>query len=213
QVTIWLKKIFGDLPVPKYEVNEKTVDILHEMMKFNEERDKDATLLIEDMKEQAAKYEEETDYWQSILLEGLGLSLSSLSPEATMVADELVESAMILKAKDTSLTSFYCAINNRSWEMFEKTSENKEMEQELKNITKKLSEAMMMEKQLQEDINKLEKAQKLEIAKSENRSKNLKFLEDKSQDMKIRIKDAEKQLIATGMDQSLTHEALVDFSE
>lgn len=61
QVTSWLKKIYGDT-IPRYEVYERTVDILHEVMEYNEERDKDVTLLIEDMKEQAAKYEEEGEF-------------------------------------------------------------------------------------------------------------------------------------------------------
>ncbi|KAL2296420.1 hypothetical protein Nmel_015736, partial [Mimus melanotis] len=40
-----------------------------------------------------------------------------------------------------------------------------------------------------------------------------KFLENKSIDLKIRIKEAENELLASGLDQSLTHEALVKSSE
>lgn len=61
QVTSWLKKIYGDVPIPDYEVNERTVDILHEVMECSEERDKDVMLLIEDMKDQATKYEAESE--------------------------------------------------------------------------------------------------------------------------------------------------------
>lgn len=48
--------------VPKYDVNERTVDILYGVMECNEERDKDVTLLIEDMKDQAAQYEAESEF-------------------------------------------------------------------------------------------------------------------------------------------------------
>lgn len=48
--------------VPKYDVNERTVDILYGVMECNEERDKDVTLLIEDMKDQAAQYEAEGEF-------------------------------------------------------------------------------------------------------------------------------------------------------
>lgn len=41
------------------------------------------------------------------------------------------------------------------------------------------------------DIKKVTESQKAEIAKAESRSKNLLFLERKSEDLKIRIKDAE----------------------
>ncbi|NXH83257.1 HAUS1 protein, partial [Edolisoma coerulescens] len=213
QVTLWLKKIYGDVPIPVYEVNERTVDILHEVMECNEERDNDVLLLIEDMKDQAARYEAEAEYWQDILGEGLGLSLGSLSQEATMVLNDLVESAMALEVEDTSLTSFYCAINYTTSELFKTESRNQELELKLTTLMKKLTKALMMEKQLEEDIEKIIESQKVESAKAEIRSKTLKFLEDKSEDLKIRIKDAEEQLIAVGLDRSLTHEALMKASE
>ncbi|NWV93092.1 HAUS1 protein, partial [Machaerirhynchus nigripectus] len=213
QVTLWLKKIYGDMPVPKFEVNERTVDILHEVMECNEERDRDVSLLIEDMKDRATKYEAEAKSWQDILGESLGLSLGSLSQEASVVLNDLVESAMALEVEDTSLTSFYSAINSMSSELFKTKSENQEMELKLKTLTEKLTSALMLEKQLDEDIEKTEESQKAENAKAESRSKNLKFLEDKSEDLKIRIRDVQEKLIATGLDQSLTHEALVKASE
>ncbi|NXE93807.1 HAUS1 protein, partial [Menura novaehollandiae] len=213
QVTLWLKKIYEDLPIPEYEVNERTVDILHDVMECNEERDRDVSLLIEDMKQQAAEYEAETEYWEDVLREGLGLSPESLSEEAATDLNDLVQSAMTLEVKDTSLTSFFCAINNMSSELYETKSKNREMELKLNSIQKKVTSARMMEMRLQEDINKLEESQKTENAKMESRSKNMKFLERKSEDLKIRIKDSEAKLIAEGLDQSLTHEALVKFSE
>ncbi|NWH98512.1 HAUS1 protein, partial [Tichodroma muraria] len=150
QVTLWLKKIYGCVPIPEYEVNERTVDILHEVMECNEERDKDVTLLIEDMKDRATRYEAEAEYWQDILGESLGLSEGSLSQEATTDLTDLVESAMELEVEDTSLTSFYSAINYMTSELYETKSKNEEMELELKTLTKKLTSALMMEKHLEE---------------------------------------------------------------
>ncbi|NWZ63311.1 HAUS1 protein, partial [Acrocephalus arundinaceus] len=213
QVTLWLKKIYGDVPIPEYEVNERTVDILHEVMECNEERDKDVMLLIEDMKDRATKYEAETEYRQDILEESLGLPVRSLSLEATTDLTDLVESAMELEVEDTSLTSFYSAINYMSSELYKTKSENEEMELKLKTLMKKLTSALTLEKWLEEDIKKLKESQEAEKAKAESQSKNLKFLEDKSKDIKIRISDAEGELVAMGLDQSLTHEALMKLSE
>ncbi|KAM7023586.1 HAUS augmin-like complex subunit 1 isoform 1-T1 [Acridotheres tristis] len=213
RVTLWLKKIYGDAPIPQYEVNERTVDILHGVMECNEERDRDVTLLIEDMKDQTAKYEAETEYWQYILGERLGLSEDSLSQEGTADLTDLVESAMELEVEDTSLTSFFCAISDMTSELYKTKSKNEEMELKLKTLTKKLTSALRMEKHLEEDIKKLKESQEVEKAKAEIRSKNLKFLEDKSKDLKIKIKEAEGELLDMGLDQSLTHEALVKSSE
>ncbi|NXO21274.1 HAUS1 protein, partial [Cisticola juncidis] len=212
-VTLWLKKIYGDVPIPEYEVNERTVDILHEVMECNEERDKDVMLVIEDMKDRATKYEAETKYRWDSLEESLGLSVGSLSQEATTDLTDLVESAMELEMEDTSLTSFYGAINYMSSELYKTKLKNEEMELKLKILTRKLTSALTLEKQLEEDIKKVKESQEAEKAKAEIQSKNLKFLEDKTKDLKIRISDAEAELVGMGLDQSLTHAALMKSSE
>ncbi|NXM11182.1 HAUS1 protein, partial [Ploceus nigricollis] len=213
QVTLWLKKLYAGVPIPEYEVNERTVDILHEVMECNEERDRDVMLLIEDMKDWASKYEAEADYWQDILGESLGLFVGCLSEEASEDLNDLVESALELEVEDTSLTSFYCAINDMTSELYETKSKNEEMELKLKTLMKKLTSALVIEKRLEKDVEKLKKSQEAEKAKAEARSKSMDFLENKSKDLKIRIRAAEDQLVARGLDQSLTHEALMKSSE
>ncbi|NXG21274.1 HAUS1 protein, partial [Grallaria varia] len=213
QVTLWLKKIYGDRPIPVYEVNERTVDILHGLMERSEARDGDVSLLIEEMKHQETEYEAATKEMQDILEEDLGLSLNSLSRKATRSLNDLIKCAMILETKDTSLTSFFCAINDMTSELFETESKNREMQRKLNTLKKKLTAALTMEKRLQKDIKNIEENQKAEIAKIASRSHNLKFLRDKSLELKIRIRNAEKELIARGLDRSLTHDALVQLSE
>ncbi|NXB86817.1 HAUS1 protein, partial [Vidua chalybeata] len=213
QVTFWLKKLYDGVPIPEYEVNERTVDILHEVMECNEERDRDVMLLIEDMKEQTSKYEAETEYWQDILQESLGFSEGNLSKEATEDLMDLAASALELKVEDTSLTSFYCAINDMTSELYETKSRNEEMELKYKTLSKKLTSALMMQKQIEEDVEKLEKFQSAEKAKAETQSSTVNFLKVKSKDLKIRIRNAEDELVGRGLDQSLTHEALMKSSE
>uniref|UniRef100_A0A8B9P0B4 HAUS augmin like complex subunit 1 n=1 Tax=Apteryx owenii TaxID=8824 RepID=A0A8B9P0B4_APTOW len=213
RVTLWLKKVFGDQPIPQYEVNAKTIDILYELAEHNEARDRDISLLIDDMKQKAAEYEAEANYLQDLLTESLDFSLTNLSSEGTGYLNELVNSAMTLETKDTSLASFISAINDLTWDLYDTESKNREMELELISIKKKLTAALVLEKRLQEDLKKTEEHLEVEKAKAESRSQNLKFLKDKSEDFKIRIKAAEEQLSATGLDQSLTHQSLVNLSE
>ncbi|XP_072716533.1 HAUS augmin-like complex subunit 1 [Ciconia boyciana] len=213
RVTLWLKKIYGDQPIPQYEVNATTVDILYELAECNEARDRDVSLLIEDTKQRATQYEEEANYLQGLLAESLDLSLSSLSSEGIGYFNVLVNSAMTLETKDTSLASCFCAINDMISELFETESKTREMEWELTNTRKKLTAVLMLEKRLEEDIKKTEALLEIKKAKADGRSQNLKFLKDKSDDLKIRIKAAEEQLAATGLDQLLTHKSLVSLSE
>ncbi|XP_005490188.2 HAUS augmin-like complex subunit 1 isoform X1 [Zonotrichia albicollis] len=213
RVTLWLKKLYGSVPIPEYEVNERTVDILHEIMESNEEADKDVMLLIEDMKDRTSKYKAETRYWRNILGESLGCLEGNMSKEANDDLTDLVQSAEELNVEDTSLTSFYSAINDMTLEMYKTKSKNKEMEQKLRTLTKKLTSALMVEKQLEKDIEDLKKSQGIQQAKEETQFKNLEFLKNKSKDLKIRISDAQAELVGRGLDQSLTHEALVKSSE
>ncbi|XP_074668457.1 HAUS augmin-like complex subunit 1 isoform X4 [Strix aluco] len=213
RVTAWLKKIYGDEPVPQYEVNTQTVDILYELAECNEARDRDVSLLIEDMKEKAAEYDAEANYLQGVLLETLDISPTSLFTEGTDYLNILVESAMILDTKDTSLASFFCAINDMTSELYATESENREMERELSSLRRKLTRALMLEKQLKEDLKKVKELLEVETAKADSQLQNLEFLKKKSEDLKSEIKDAEEKLAATGLDQTLTHGSLMKLSK
>ncbi|PNJ80646.1 HAUS1 isoform 5, partial [Pongo abelii] len=79
QVAAWLKKIFGDHPIPQYEVNPRTTEILHHLSERNRVRDRDVYLVIEDLKQKASEYESEESC--SVAQAGvLWCDLSSLQP-------------------------------------------------------------------------------------------------------------------------------------
>uniref|UniRef100_A0AC11CLY8 HAUS augmin like complex subunit 1 n=1 Tax=Ovis aries TaxID=9940 RepID=A0AC11CLY8_SHEEP len=59
QVAAWLKKIFGDHPIPQYEVNARTTEILYNLSERNRVRDRDVYLVTEDLKQKAKEYESE----------------------------------------------------------------------------------------------------------------------------------------------------------
>ncbi|XP_063175456.1 HAUS augmin-like complex subunit 1 isoform X2 [Chroicocephalus ridibundus] len=213
RIALWLKKIYKNQPIPAFEANKRTVDILYDLAERNEARDRDVSLLIEDMMQKATEYEAEAKYLQGLLGESLALSPSSLSSKGTSYLDVLVNSAMILETKDTSLVSFFCAINDMTSELYATELKNRQMELELKDRMKKLTGALMLEKQIREDLEKTEKYLELEMSKAEYQSQKIKFLTDKSKDFKVRIKAAEDQLTATGLHKSLTHESLMSLSE
>ncbi|GAB0202702.1 HAUS augmin-like complex subunit 1 isoform X2 [Grus americana] len=213
RVTLWLKKIYGNEPIPQYEVNARTVDILHDLAEFNEARDRDVSLLIEYMKQKEAEYEAEANYLAGLLTESLDLSESSLSKEGIRYLNVLVDTAMTLEMKDTSLASCFCAIDDLTSELYAAESENREIKLESSKIKEKLTAVLMLEKKLAADLKKTEVFLEIENAKADSRSKNLEFLKNKSEDFKNRIKAAEDQLAAMALDQSLTHESLVSLSE
>ncbi|XP_042687116.1 HAUS augmin-like complex subunit 1 [Centrocercus urophasianus] len=211
RITSWLKKTFEN--VPQFEVNAQTIDLLHMFVEYSEEKERDVSFLIEDMKQRAAEYDADAEHLQNLLTESLDLSPSCLSEEGTAHLKTLVDIAMILETEDAYLTSFFCAISNRSLELHAAESKNKEMEQELLNVKKKMTAVLLLEEQLEKDLEKVKTHLEIEGAKSDSRSQNLQFLRDKCEDLKIRIKTAEEQLTGSGLDQSLLHESLVGLSE
>uniref|UniRef100_A0A8C9GIL4 Uncharacterized protein n=1 Tax=Piliocolobus tephrosceles TaxID=591936 RepID=A0A8C9GIL4_9PRIM len=59
-VAAWLEKIVGpDHPIPQYEVNPRTTEILHHLSERNRVRDRDVYLVIEDLKQKASEYKSE----------------------------------------------------------------------------------------------------------------------------------------------------------
>nr|XP_056703801.1 HAUS augmin-like complex subunit 1 [Euleptes europaea] len=170
-------------------------------------------LLIDDMKQKTVEYESDGNYLQGLLMESLNLSFTGLSNASTSYLNTLVDTAIALETKDTSLASFIPAINDLSSDVYAAESRNKDLEHELTTLRKKLTSALVLEKRLQDDLKKTEELLAVEKAKADSRTQNLKFLKDKSEDFKFRITAAEEQLTASGMDASLTHESLVSLSE
>ncbi|NWX14941.1 HAUS1 protein, partial [Aegotheles bennettii] len=213
QVTSWLKKIYRNQAIPAYPVNAKTVDYLYGIMERNEARDRDLTLLIEETKQQAAKCKAEANYLQGVLGESLVISPFTLSKKGVRSLDTLASSAMALETKDTSLNNLFCAINDMTSELYATESKNKKMKLELVNLSHKLTAMLILESNIKKDLKNVEETVELRKATADSRQHKLTFLEAKSRDLMVRIKDTQEEIIATGLDQSLMHDALMYLSE
>uniref|UniRef100_A0A6I8P802 HAUS augmin like complex subunit 1 n=1 Tax=Ornithorhynchus anatinus TaxID=9258 RepID=A0A6I8P802_ORNAN len=213
EIASWLKKVFGDQPIPQYEVNPRTTEILCYLAECNQARDRDVSLVIEDLKQKAAEYESQGVYLQDLLMESISLSFTTLSSMGSNYLKALVDSAVVLETKDTSLASFIPAVNDLTSDLLQTESKNEEMETELTHLRKKLTATLVLEKRLQEDLRKTEQHLSVERTKAHSHMRNMEFLKAKSEDFRCRIKVAEEQLSARGMDASLSHQAIVALSE
>ncbi|XP_003406363.1 HAUS augmin-like complex subunit 1 isoform X1 [Loxodonta africana] len=213
QVAAWLKKIFGDHPIPQYEVNPRTTEILYHLSERNKARDRDVSLVIEDLKQKASEYESEAKHLQDLLMESVNFSPANLSSAGSRYLNALVDIALVLETKDTSLTSFIPAVNDLTSDLFHTKSKNEEIKLELTKLENNLTGTLVLEKRLQEDLKKAEQHLSTERARVNHRLQNMDFLKAKSEEFRFRIKAAEEQLSARGMDVSLSHQSLVALSE
>ncbi|XP_004380974.1 HAUS augmin-like complex subunit 1 [Trichechus manatus latirostris] len=213
QVAAWLKKIFGDHRIPQYEVNPRTTEILYHLSERNKARDRDVSLVIEDLKQKASEYESEAKHLQDLLMESVNFSPASLSSTGSRYLNALVDIAVVLETKDTSLTSFIPAVNDLTSDLFHTKSKNEEIKLELTKLENNLTGTLVLEKCLQEDLKKAEQHLSTERARVDHRLQNMDFLKAKSEEFRSGIKAAEEQLSARGMDASLSHQSLVALSE
>ncbi|XP_064294371.1 HAUS augmin-like complex subunit 1 isoform X2 [Phalacrocorax carbo] len=207
QIALWLKKMYGNQPIPRYKVNARTTDVLYELVKHKEAKDRDMALVAAELKHKAKEYEAQANYLRGILLESLHISAGSTSRKAFGSVNDLVRSTMTLGTKDTSL------ISDMTSDLYATEAKNIEMQQELIKIGRNLTAALALEKRLQDDLTETEKLLEQEWFVLDWKSKDSKFLRKKSEELKYRIKAAKEQLLAAGLDRSLTHESLVILSE
>ncbi|XP_006011288.1 HAUS augmin-like complex subunit 1 [Latimeria chalumnae] len=213
EVTLWLKKKFGEQPIPQYEVNTRTTELLYQQAQINKARDRDVSLLIKDLKQKTAEYGSEASYLQDFLMESVGLSFTSLSSTGSGILNALVDSAMVLNTKDTSSTSYAYAINDLTTDLLTAERRRQKMDQELTELKKKLTAALVLEKSLEEDLVKTEDKLAVETARTEVRIQNVEMIKAKLDSLRFKSKAAEKKLSDNGMNSSLSHQSLVHLSE
>ncbi|XP_062414204.1 HAUS augmin-like complex subunit 1 isoform X1 [Pungitius pungitius] len=213
KVNSWLGAVFGDQPVPHFEVNTRTVDVLYQLARSSEARCRETALLTEDLKQKASEYQSEGAHYRDVLVQGLGLSCASLSKPADDYLSALVDTAMVLGVRDTSLGSFMPAVNHLTDSLLEEEKSDRRLKRELVALRNRLSATMVLRSSLQEDINKTVKSQSVESAKAEERMLNMDFVKAKAKELSSRRERAEAQLVSRSMDKSVTHQAIVQLSE
>ncbi|XP_060029801.1 HAUS augmin-like complex subunit 1 isoform X4 [Erinaceus europaeus] len=171
------------------------------------------SLVIEDLRQKAGEYEAEAKQLQDFLMESVSLSPANLSSTGSKFLSALVDSAVALETKDTSLASFIPAVNDLTSDLFCTKSKNEEIKLELAKLEKNLTATLVLEKCLQDDLKKAELHLSRERAKVDSRLQNMGFLQAKSGELRLAIKAAEEQLPSRGMDASLSHQSLVALSE
>ncbi|KAK9954990.1 hypothetical protein ABG768_014898 [Culter alburnus] len=212
-VTQWLRKVFGQQPVPEFEVNTRTVEILYELAESSELRCKEVELLIEDHEQKTEEYSSDGAHLQEVLLQGVGLQLGGLSKPTVDLLSVLEGTAEVLKIKDTSLGSYMPAINKLTNDVLEAEKTDRKLQRELSAVRKKMTSSVVLRKKHQDDLMKITHIQQVEAATAEERLLNMDFMKNKSRDLTCRNKIAQEKLDSRQMEDSLTHQAILQLSE
>ncbi|XP_061658381.1 HAUS augmin-like complex subunit 1 [Syngnathoides biaculeatus] len=209
----WLAAAFGDEPIPPFEVNARTVSILEQLASSGEATCRRAELLAQDWNHKASEYQADGAHLQEVLLQSLGVSYASLPESCVDYLASLVDSAMVLATRDTSLSSLMPALNRLTNEFLEAEKSERKLDRELLALWKMLSATLVLRGQLQADVSKVCQAQAVERAKVEERILNMDFLEAKAKEICTRHEGQEAKLATRKMEDQLSHQALVQLSE
>lgn len=212
-MTQWLRKVFGQQPVPEFEVNTRTVEILYELAESSEMRCREVELLIEDHEQKTEEYSSDGAHLQEVLLQGVGLQPGGLSKPTVDLLSVLESTAEVLKVRDTSLGSYVPAINKLTNDVLEAEKTDRKLQRELSAVRKKMTASVVLRKKLQDDLMKITHIQQVEAATAEERLLNMDFMKNKSRDLTCRNKIAQEKLDSRQMEDSLTHQAILQLSE
>lgn len=212
-VSQWLRKVFGQQTVPEFEVNTRTVEILYELVQNSETRCREAELLIQDHEQKTQEYSSDGAHLQEVLLQGVGLQTGGLSKPTVDLLSVLEGTAEVLKLRDTSLGSYMPALNKLTNDVLEAEKTDRKLQRELSAVRKKMTAAVVLRKKLQDDLIKVTHIQQVEAATAEERLLNMDFMRNKSRDLACRNKIAQEKLDSRQMEDSLTHQAILQLSE
>ncbi|XP_053528171.1 HAUS augmin-like complex subunit 1 [Artibeus jamaicensis] len=206
QIAARLKKIFGDHPIPQYEVNPRTTEILYHLAEHNRVSGRDVHLILEDLEQKASEYESESKHLLDLLLKGVNFSPASCSPTRSRYLNALLNSAVALETKDTSLASFLSVVNDLTSDLFCTKSKNKEIKPELAKVEKNNCK-FIIRKISTKGSQETDLHLSAEKTKVGNHVQNMDFLRAQSEELRFGIRATEETLLARGMDASLSHQS------
>ncbi|KAM9788470.1 HAUS augmin-like complex subunit 1 [Neosynchiropus ocellatus] len=209
----WLGSVLGEQALAGFEVNPRTVGVLHQLAEASEARCTESALLMDDLTQKTAEYRAEGAHLQDVLLHGAGLSCGSLSEPASDYVTALVDGAMVLAVRDSSVCSLLPAVNQLSRRLLDAEKSHRALEREMRALRKRLAATMVTRRGLREDARRTAQNQSLESAKAEDKLLDMDFVKAKAKELSSRRERAEAKLASRKMDKSVTHQAVTQLAE
>ncbi|KAK7089847.1 HAUS augmin-like complex subunit 1 [Littorina saxatilis] len=207
-VQVWLDNLYAGKPVPHFERNEQTIDLLHQLMEKNVARDSDTQLIVQDLKQKATEYTAEGQRLGCILA-SMNLKTGTLSQSGVTSLQTLTKLAWLLKVRDASDTSYLLALQALQEEADRIHEEFVAEERLLVKLSHKTKDALVKHNSIRKTCQDLEDVTTLQATKLEKRQKEVSFLQSKIQEYAKLLSKLKDSVSRTGVDSSVFHESLV----
>lgn len=207
-----MDQLFAGSQVPPFERNERTIELLYQLMMKNSVRDREMQYTIEDLRQKAVEYTADGQRLGNILA-ALNLKSGSLSQSGVMSLRTLANLSYLLQVRDACDTSYLLALR-RLHEEGDEVRESLIAEKRLLGqLTLKTKDALVKHSSLLKTCQELEQTAGEQSAEMESRAKSAGFLHSKARDYTQLISKLKGDLSKTGVDPSTFHENLVKKSQ
>lgn len=209
---LWLEKMFAGDDVPEFELNASNITLLYNLMKCNEQADKDTQVLVEDYQLKAEEYNIEARRCEGVLKK-MNLSIASLSQAGVISLRVIANLALILQVRDTTDTSFLLAMRHLEDEIYKVEEARIKEERNLQTLIDKIKVAMVKQSHLKKAMEVLEQKAACQQPETEKRTKDIHFIRSKAKEYKDKIKQMQTTLHTLKVDPSIYHHSLVKSSK
>eukprot|EP00002_Diphylleia_rotans_P039008 TRINITY_DN8952_c0_g1_i2.p1 TRINITY_DN8952_c0_g1~~TRINITY_DN8952_c0_g1_i2.p1 ORF type:complete len:278 (+),score=73.17 TRINITY_DN8952_c0_g1_i2:51-884(+) len=211
-VQLWLREIYGPDEIPSFEINPRTLGILHQLSQAHKDRKEKSEInlrlqerSVEEIKAQYSRLED--------VLGSIGLLPAYLSQSGLSSVRALSLIAISLEAKSIDLASYYSAIN---WN--HKKSDTLRLQ--LRQLQEKSHALQEDIKKADDDLHNIESTlrhfKEQSISREQDRvgkEKDVQYLDVKSREYLDRITTLKEALQRSGFQSDLQHSSLMEQSK
>ncbi|XP_074651251.1 HAUS augmin-like complex subunit 1 [Tubulanus polymorphus] len=201
----WLCTMFGDGNVPQFEICERTVNYMYELMSRCQTKENHTALEIKDLNRKKIEYEAEAKRLHKII-STMDLSYLSDVDEHLKVLTDVAES---LKLSDVSETHFMLGLETLKMELFSKTRLFRQQQKLSRKIQTEIETMQSKCTALEKTLLDLEQQARRVGPKLKKRTKETRTISSKSEDYRIAIQNFKEEMNAPYTD----HGTLVEKSK
>lgn len=212
KVFAWLQQVFGEDPIPQFEINSFTLGVLEQLAIRNQEQNKHAVLITKDFIQKTSEYAAEVERLNRIT-EQVGLPVSTMSQSGRTSLKTLASVALLLGTKNCSTSSLLLGIAEQSQALSAALDANTEEKRLLSRLLIKTKKAQAKVSDLQRSLDGLEDQVALQAPKLQRNAQETEFVKLKCKEYEKINKELEGYQSKVQLDSSIFHNSLVKKAE
>ncbi|BFY97382.1 hypothetical protein BsWGS_00422 [Bradybaena similaris] len=208
EVYAWLEDLFGDEPIPDFELTEATVQYLHQLMLTSRKNDHYVRLIVDELEQKTNEYYAEAQRLSSVLSK-LHMVPNCLSQAGVNSVRSLAKLGTLLDIRDPSISCYLLSLQDLDDRLEQITEQRRQESQHLKQLATKTHSATLKCNDLQMSLDNMKAKDVENQATYEKRKAKCTFLFKKIKNYGKDLSKLQMKLKESGANESIFHENLV----